>query len=110
MVEVEYRGVSSKETTCRVVGGWGEWEVGDGKEGGRKSRHRGGGVVGGLGYIRKVGGCFGGVAWGGGWAETRRRGEGVAHSLTTLMAPTTNPNTTHTTDLLFPFLVTPSSR
>lgn len=40
----------------------------------------------------------------GSWVETRRRGEGVAHLLTTLIAPTTNPNTTHTTDLfLFPF-------
>lgn len=28
--------------------------------------------------------------------ETKRRGEGVAHSLTTLMAPTTNPNAAHT--------------
>ena len=40
----------------------------------------------------------------GSWVETRRRGEGVAHLLTTLIAPTTNPNTTHTTELfLFPF-------
>lgn len=35
----------------------------------------------------------------GSWVETRRRGEGVAHSLTTFIAPTTNPNTTHTTEL-----------